>query len=146
MYIFVNIELQIMLREDNNLPNKGEQNENATENAEKSLKKPMEEPPTPRTPKKNACREVLKEIDRVSFFFLTMVYYSYVFKVYASPLIRARLPLHPRILLASFLCLINASTKNTTKGSNTVVSRQKLFIAYTKVCFSVGKSKYNTDR
>lgn len=104
-------------------------------NEDSPLKDLMKRPKSENVPvtptKKNACREVLKMMD----------------KVHSSPLQRARLPEHPQILLASLLRLLSTSpTKGAVKDFIMVTNRGKLFEAYVKVCEVRFLSPLNADQ
>uniref|UniRef100_A0A914CKE5 Cdc6 C-terminal domain-containing protein n=1 Tax=Acrobeloides nanus TaxID=290746 RepID=A0A914CKE5_9BILA len=73
--------------------------------------KPINRDPSYETPKKNACKEVL----------------SVMKKVYSSPLARAKIPLQPAVLLATFIRLVNNKRMKT-------INQDELFNAYLKVC------------
>ncbi|KAI1728933.1 AAA domain-containing protein [Ditylenchus destructor] len=74
------------------------------------------------TPSKNACREVLRVIK----------------KVRSSPLERYKLPLHPRIMVATIMRILASSLENTSSTKRMApmqrTTKAKLYTAYFTVC------------
>ncbi|KAI1721620.1 AAA domain-containing protein [Ditylenchus destructor] len=74
------------------------------------------------TPSKNACREVLRVIK----------------KVRSSPLERYKLPLHPRIMVATIMRILASSSENASSTKRIArmhrTTKAKLYTAYFTVC------------